>query len=158
MAVSAVPALIDALVSQAAASSSLDGVTVSDGYGISDTSADLLMIGVEDPDVEGAAFSADVQQSWATVGSGAATDEAGSVTCAAVAWNGDAGNAGQKAARDRAYAIAEAVSDLCSADVDLGVAALLWTRFGDSVQLMQNQDDSGSIAVVVFRVHFRARL
>lgn len=158
MALSAVPGLIDALATRASAAAALSGVTVCDGYGVTDTSADLLLIGVEDPDIEGAAFSADVTQQWATVGTGAAADETGSVTCAAVSWNGNSGNAGQKAARDAVFAIAAAVSQLCKDSPSLGVAELLWTRFGSQLQLMQNQDEQGSIATLVFRINFHARV
>ena len=49
-----------------------------------------------------------------------ARDQTGSVTCAALSWNGDAD---QKAARDAAYAVVAAVEDLLRTDPTLGVAA-----------------------------------
>lgn len=153
MATSVIPDLIDALV--AAATTALPSVNVTDGIGVTDDPGDFLMIGVEDPDIEGAAFSADTRQDWAAVGTGAPRDESGEITCVALSWNGD-GNA--KAARDGAYAITAEVEDLLRADPDLGVSALLWTGFGSSSQLSQAQGDGGASALLVFRINFRARI
>lgn len=155
MATSVIPALIDALV--AAARTALPNTRVSDGIGATDDPGDFLMIGVEDPDIEGAAFSADAKQDWASVGTGAPRDEQGEITCVAVSWNGN-GPEGAKAARDAAYAIAAAVEDLLRATPSLGVDGLLWTGFGSSSQLSQAQGDGGASALLVFRINFRARI
>lgn len=153
MATSVLPALIDAVV--AAARTNLPNVLVFDGVGVTDDPGDFLMIGVEDPDLEGAAFSADTRQDWAAAGTGAPRDEQGEITCAALSWNGD-GN--PKAARDGAYAIAAAVEDLLRANPSLDVAGLLWTSFGSSSQLSQAQGSGGASALLVFRINFRARI
>lgn len=153
MATSVVPALIDALVT--AARTTLPDVLVFDGIGQTDDPGDFLMIGVEDPDLEGAAFSADTKQDWAAVGTGAPRDESGEITCVALSWNGD-GN--PKSARDGAYAIAAAVEDLLRANAALGVPQLLWTSFGSSSQLSQAQGSGGASALLVFRINFRARI
>jgi hypothetical protein len=153
MATSVVPALIDALVAQA--TTALPSTLVFDGIGVTDDPGDFLMIGVEDPDIEGAAFSADTKQDWAAVGTGAPRDEQGDITCVALSWNGD-GN--PKAARDGAYAIAAAVEDLLRANASLGVSGLLWTSFGTSSQLSQAQGEGGASALLVFRINFRARI
>lgn len=154
MATSVVPDLIDALVTAAGAALS---VTVYDGIGVTDDPGDFLMVGVEDPDLEGAAFSADVKQEWAAVGTGAPRDETGEITCAALSWNGN-GYAGVKQARDGAYAITEAVENLLRANPSLGVAGVLWTGFGTTSQLSQAQDAQGASALLVFRINFRARI
>lgn len=153
MATSVIPALIDALVSAALAA--LPTTLVFDGIGMTDDPGDFLMIGVEDPDIEGAAFSADTRQEWASVGTGAPRDEQGEITCVALSWNG---NSDPKAARDGAYAIAAAVENLLRANPSLGVAGLLWTGFGSSSQLSQAQGSGGASALLVFRINFRARI
>src|SRR5689334_3843760 len=99
MATSAVPALIDALVS--AADAALSNVAVYDGVGNSDDPGDFLMVGVDDPDRTDDVASASATQQWAGVGNASARDEEGDVTCAALSWNG---NSNQKQARDGAYA------------------------------------------------------
>jgi hypothetical protein len=153
MATSVVPALIDALV--AAATTALPDVLVFDGIGVTDDPGDFLMVGVEDPDIEGAAFSADTKQDWAAVGTGAPRDEQGDITCVALSWNGDGD---PKAARDDAYAIAAALEDLLRDTPALGVPGLLWTSFGTSSQLSQAQGPDGASALLVFRINFRARI
>lgn len=155
MATSVVPALIDALV--AASTTALPSVRVSDGIGATDDPGDFLMIGVEDPDIEGASFSAETRQDWASVGTNAPRDEQGEITCVAVSWNGN-GPEGAKAARDGAYAISAAVENLLRDTPALGVAGLLWTSFGSSSQLSQAQGSTGASALLVFRINFRARI
>lgn len=152
MGVSVVPALIDALL--AAAKTELPSTLVLDGFGVTDDPGDYLMIGVEDPDLEGFAFSADARQEWANVNH-LVRDESGDITCAALSWNGDGD---QKAARDAVYATAGAVENLLRDNPSLGVAGVLWTGYGSSAQLMQNQDKHGAIALLVFRINFRARI
>lgn len=152
MATSVVPALIDALVEQATAA--LPDVNVYDGFGVTADPGDFLMIGVEDPDAEDAAFSADARQEWANANH-TTRDESGEITCCAVSWNGDAD---QKTARDGAYAITAAVETCLRETPALGLDNLLWTGFGSSTQLSQVQGDSGAAAMLVFRIAFRARI
>lgn len=152
MAVSVVPALIDALF--AAATTALPNVNVYDGFGVSEEPGDFLMIGVEDPDIESAATSANSSQSWAHIGA-VSRDEEGEITCAALSWNGDA-NA--KAARDAVYATAEAVATLLRANPSLSLSTLLWTSYGTTTELSQQQGEGGASALVVFKVNFRARI
>lgn len=154
MATSVVPALIDALVSTA--TTALPNTLVFDGIGVTDDPGNFLMIGVEDPDIEGAAFSSDAKQAWANANY-STRDEEGEITCAALSWNGN-GYEGVKAARDGAYAIAAAVENLLRANPSLGVDGLLWTGFGSSSQLSQAQDSQGASALLVFRINFRARI
>lgn len=153
---SVVPDLIDALFTKA--TDALEGVTVYDGFGVTNDPGDFLMIGVEDPDSQDAAYSAETEQDWAEVGANlgsAERDETGTLTCAALSWNGDAN---QKQARDAAYAITSKLEDLLRADPTLGLTSLLWTSFGTSSQLSQAQDSQGALALLVFRIYFRARI
>ena len=155
MATSAVPAVIDALVTLAR--TTLPDALVFDGIGVTNDPGDFLMIGVEDPDIEGAAFSADSKQEWANANY-TARDEEGDITCVALAWVGESGDEGQKAARDAAYAITAALEAALHPNPTLGLSSVLWTSFGVSSQLSQAQGKGGSSALIVFRIHFRARL
>jgi hypothetical protein len=155
MATSTVPALIDALVTNAR--TSLPDVDVYDGFGMSDDPGDFLMIGVEDPDLAQAATSAQAQQAPATMGMQRSRDETGSVTCAALSWNGDAD---PKAARDGAFATVAAVEDMLRLNPSQGLGAegLFVCQFGGNLTLSQQQDGDGASALVVFTVDFRARI
>lgn len=152
MATSAVPALIDAMFT--AFTAALTGVKVYDGFGVSDDPGDFLMIGVEDPDLEGFGFSADVKQDWANANY-TAREESGDIVCAALSWNGD-GN--QKVARDAVYATQSAVENVLRGNPSLGVSTVLWTSFGTSAQLSQIQDHKGCAALLIFRIFFRAQI
>jgi hypothetical protein len=152
MGTSAVPALIDALVSTAR--TALPNVLVYDGFGVSDEPGDFLMVGVDDPDAPDQAVSADTQQDWANANY-TARDETGTVTCAALSWNGDGD---QKAARDACYAITAALEAALRTTPSLGVASVLWTSYGTTARLTQAQDGSGALALLVFSVAFRARI
>ena len=155
MATSAVPEVIDALVTLAR--NTLPGTLVFDGIGMTDDPGNFLMVGVEDPDLEGAAFSAEVRQEWAYANHTTRNEE-GDITCVALAWVGESGSEGQKAARDAAYAITASLEDALRVEPSLGIPTLLWTGFGTSSQLSQAQDVGGSSAMVIFRIHFRAQL
>lgn len=153
--VSIVPAIIDALV--AAATSALPGVTVTDGQGVTGNTNAVLMIGVNSPDITVPATAANSQQAPATYSTNRTRDETGDVYCTAVAWNG---NNDQKQARDDAFALAEAVADLCRTNPSLGLSAggYVVCGYGGTGQLDQDQDDSGATASLVFSVAFRARI
>ena len=154
MSTSAVPAVIDALVT--ATRTSLPSLRVYDGVGISDDPGDWLMIGVDDPDVESRrrTFAATARQEWAHANF-TARDEEGDVTCVAMSWNGDADI---KAARDAVYATTAAVETVLRANPSLGVPNVLWTSFGPDLDLSQMQGENGASAFVIFTVRFRARL
>ena len=152
MATSVIPALIDALVTNAKAN--LADINVLDGYGVTDDPGDFLMVGVDDPLRDDEAQSGTSQQSWANA-NGTARDEIGDVWCSAYSWNG---NGDQKGARDAAYATVAAVENMLRANPALGVAGLIYSEFGTSQTLTQNQDEHGASARVSFQVHFRARI
>jgi hypothetical protein len=150
----AIPALIDALVAQANTSLA-DNILVLDGFGVTaDPAEQYLFIGVDDVDSMDQAFSASAAQEWAHANY-TARDEEGYVVCAAGAWNGDGD---QKAARDDAFAIVNAMETALRANPSLGVSTLLWTSVGTRIALSQNQSESGASAVVVFNVTYRARI
>lgn len=153
---SVVPALIDALVQKAAAA--LPAVLVSDGFTLTEDPGDFMMIGVEDPDNEGFETSADSQQEWAHANH-TARNQTGDITCAALSWNG---NSDQKAARDAAYRLTSALATLLRNDPSLGLvpgsASMLVASFGTREQLIQTKDEKGALSLVVFTVHFQARI
>lgn len=156
MATSVVFALIDTLVEHFR--EALAEVNVYDGFGISEDASDFLMIGVEDPNGS-EPTSADVTQEWA--GLGAKTRyEGGTVTCAALAWRGNPGDAGQAEARASAAAIVSAVENDLREDPNLGgvVPGLMWTGFGTRLRLVQDQTESGPMALVIFDIAFKARI
>ena len=154
MAVSAVFDLIDALVAQLPAAMP-PGVQVFDGFPDTDaTPAQFVVIGVPDPTDESAATSASSQQQWGPIGN-RARDEEGDVFCVANVTNGD-GSA--SAARASLKAILTAVESLLRTDPTLGVPTLLWTSYGTSTDLMQDQDDLGALAMLTFSIHYRARI
>lgn len=156
MASSIIPALIDALVSQATAA--LPSVQVFDGYGITDDPGDFLMIGVDDPDSPNSANSANAQQRAATAGTSRSRDEEGTVTCVALSWNG---NANQKAARDGAFAIVAAVENFIRTATPqpyFGVTGLYKVGFGGNVDLSQDQNAGAAMALITFSVTFTARI
>lgn len=154
MAISVVPALIDALVTTARANVPA-GVNVFDGFGVSDDDpGSFLKVGVDDAGRADAAVAATSAQAWAHANT-TEREELGEIQLVASAWNGDAD---QKAARDAAYAIAESLAAALRANPSLGLPTLLWTSFGTQFELHQDQTDGGAVAEVRFQVHFEARI
>lgn len=157
MATSVVPDVIDALVSKATTALAESAVYVSDGYAVTADPGDFLMIGVEEPTISTAAFSASSEQSAATMGTGRPRDEEGTVTCAAYSWNGDGV---QKTARDAAYSYMAAVEGFLRTTPGLGITgySLVVAEMGTTQRLSQNQNTDGADALLIFNVRFRARL
>lgn len=158
MAVSVVPALIDTLCTVAKAALE-PAVRVLDGPGVTDDPGDFLMVGVDDPNNADSPESGRSQTDWAALGQ-RARNQVGDITCAALAWNGD-GN--QKAARDAAYSYMEVLAALCTRPrqnpdcLQELVPGVIWAVVGDD-RLTQDQYESGVMALVVFSVHFTARI
>ena len=159
MATSAVPALIDAMVTQATAT--LTTVRVYDGFGISEDPSDFLMVGVDDPDPQSSGLSASHDQAQMAMGpAGTVYRETGTLTLAAYSFNGDAI---QKTARDAVYAIRNAVDNLIrtthvsgpSPSV-LGVAGVDRATVVSSA-LQQNVWETND-ALLVFSVAFEATI
>lgn len=155
MAVSVLPDLITQLVAQCDAA--LSTVQVYDGVGISEDPGDFLMIGVDDPDSDGLAASGQARQTPGPLGTNRPRDEIGTVTCAALSWNGDSDPA---AARTALKATTTAVENLLRSSPNLGgtVTGLLWTGFGEQARLIQAQDTHGAMALLIFDIAFRARI
>lgn len=156
MGTSVVFGLIDELVTHFR--DALADVMVSDGFGLSADARDFLMVGVEDPNGS-EATSADVQQEWAGLGANARY-EAGTVTCAALAWRGNPGDEGQGEARAAAAAIVAAVENNLREDPNLGsaVPGLMWVGFGTRIRLVQDQTEAGPMALVVFDIAYKAKI
>lgn len=155
MATSVIPALIDALIAQAQTALG-DAIAVHDGYGVSGNVADNLMVGVEDPFSDQAAPSADSQQSWQGIGPNAPRDEVGDITCVAYATSG---GKDQSVVRTAVFAITAAVENLLRASPDLGLGpSVRPLGFGSDLKFMQDQDADGVWALVVFSIHFEARI
>ncbi len=159
---SVVPNLIDALLAAAEEPVVALGARVVDGYGVSDDPADALFVGVDDPFSSSRASSADTAQGVATAGTQRPREETGSIQCAALATDG---TPSQKIARDKAYAIAEALATLVRnasgpgvATPPFGVTGLLSVGFGEHSTLYQNQTDKGADALLIFDVTFTARI
>jgi hypothetical protein len=136
---SALPDVVDALIDLA--STALPSLRVFDGIGASNDPGDFLMVGVEDPDIDRAAFSAEVSQ-----------------TCA-LSWNGDSSDAGQKAARDAAFETVAAVETILRTTAPtLDLDEVLKTEFGDRLTVSQAQGDTGASCMVIFSVAYLARV
>lgn len=152
MATSVIPGLMDAII--ATAEDVLE-IRVVDSIGHANDPGDYLMVGVEDPDVEGYTVSARSAQDWANANY-TSRDEEGDVTCAAYSWNGDTD---QKAARDAVYATAAALEQSLRENPPQNLPDVLWTSFGVSgSELNQIQDKNGAAALLLFSIHFKARI
>lgn len=158
MATSRIPALIDALVAQLPALLGANNVTVFDGYGVSNTRRDTVMVGVDNRTAANPAFSAQSTQDPATANSQRNRDQNGAVTCAFYARRGAGANQ-QKAARDAVYGYLALLEGALRADPTLGIAAggNFQAQIGDE-RLSQNQNNKGADALLVFNVRFFARL
>lgn len=155
MATSALPSVVDGLVTLSTAA--LPNALVLDGPGVTDDPGNFLMIGVEDPDIESAAFSADVSQERISMAGG--RQESGTITCCALSWNGDGSNAGQKSARDAAFATVAVVENIVRVtSPTLGVSAVRKTELGERLTVSQAQGDTGSSCMVIFSVAYLAIL
>jgi hypothetical protein len=150
VATSVIPAIIDAVVAQLPAYMPT-GTLVYDGFPLTGNREHYVAVGVDDPDSEDAASSAQSEHARATFGT--PRHENGSVACAAVAWNGDGDI---KAARDAAFAMCTAAAALSLADKTLGVEGVLQTVYGTRQELRQAQTDEGAVAYVLFDILFAA--
>jgi hypothetical protein len=162
-----VPAVIDWLVSAAAASPLLGAanppVVVLDGPDVSpDVLAQprLLWVGASgphDPAVEAAAAQSD----WPILDAARTTDEDVEITCAAEYWSG---SAAMKVNRDGCAAIVDAFASLLRGtpqaggpgDTTMG-GLVFWSRVSP-VSWQQEQRSDGSAALCQFKVMYRGRV
>jgi hypothetical protein len=110
---------------------------VLDGQGATDDPGNFLMVGVPDPNSDEAAASASGTLEWAGLGHRTSKED-GRVSCCALAWSGDSGNAAQKAVRQTVRDIAATVEADLRNDPNLGgvVPGLNWVRYaGDFASL-----------------------
>lgn len=150
--------LISALVDVCAAAVPA-GVAVYDGQGASEDPGNFVMIGVGDPNDSAATSSASGELEWAGLGH-KSSKERGSVSCCAVAWTGDSGNAAQKAVRQTVRDIVSAIETALRADPNLGgvVPGLNWVRYSGSFDLDQLSASDGVAAVFRFEITYIASL
>lgn len=158
MVASAVPAILDALIDQ------LGGpleaamgapVRIFDGFEATpEDPGDFVMVGIEDPDTDDFGWSGESTADWAHA-DGTERDEAGTVTCSALSWNGDGD---QRLARTRVFQLLDAIAGHVGTNYTLGIPYVLWLTFGGDLQFSQQQSDGGASALVVFKLAFRARI
>ena len=157
MTTSRVPALIDYLVAQFQAASTLGGasppVLVFDGPPTSADPAPLgVYVGVGDVFADTPPTAATSEQT--AVGLAQKREELATIHLAAVAW---AGTDDMKTVRASAYAIAAAVEDLVRADTALaGLPGAALARPGvTGIVLQQNNTAQGAVAQVSFQITYR---
>lgn len=146
---SVLPDLVDALV--AACTTALTAATVTDGLAFEWNTGDYLMIGVDDPDgLKAQAGNAEQEQVTNND-----RDESGDLTCAALAVNGQAD---QKSARDAVFGLMAAVESLLRARSVIVSGVKFWQLDLASFVYSQNIPDLGTSALLVFRIHYVARI
>jgi hypothetical protein len=156
MAVSYVPVIMAALVTQATAA--LPAVTVSYGWrDTEDNPGDWLMIGVPDPFGSDAANVSTSTQVMATAGTPRSRDENVSIPCHAYSANGDRD---QQAALEAAMATFEAAAALVRVTPDLGIShsQKLILQVSDVNIYLSDTGEAGAEALVVFTVAADTRI
>lgn len=120
MAVSLMPALLSALVTQGAAALPGQSVLLG-GIGPTDDPAkSALWVGIQDPKASGPDSPGEGSQTMATCGLPRSREEVGTVTCAAIGWNGDMDT---DAAMADAFATFETIASLVRVDPTLGLSS-----------------------------------
>lgn len=133
----------------------LPSFTVYDGVGASDDPGNFLMVGVPDPDSDQPPTSADSKQEWAGLGA-KRRDEEGTVTCCALAWNGE--TQGLLEARAVLRTMFDALAALHVEDPTLGIGSVMWTGLGKNIRVDQIQSEKGSMVLIVFDIDYKARI
>lgn len=162
---SAIPAVIDYLVTTCEASSALGAATpavvVVDGPNVTDdllTNQRLLWIGYDL--VAATHDAASSTQDWPLLDAAKTDDETGDVICTAQFWSGDTA---MKTNRDGCKAIVDAVAGLLRGtpvaggpgDTTMG-GLVFWSRISATAWSQQQRSD-GAAVVCVFTVSFMAR-
>ena len=158
MLVSIIPSLIERLLRTA--EDNLTEIAVHDGIPVTDQpDIRALYIAVEDPDTPGLEWATDASQDWATSGRDATREEAGDITCAAIAWNGNTGPDATRQAREEAYEIVAKFGTVLRADPTLdGLPGLLWVSLGTRFRHGAVQGTQGAECHLIFTIHFEAYL
>lgn len=160
MSTSAVPAVLDYLVTTFTNSASLGasttapvavyfGVTVTNDY-----PPLALYIGVDDPDASPFFTGGSSTQAWVGPGN-RKRDEHLSVRCVAQAWSGDTD---VRALILQAYQIVSAVEDETRVDANLGGNVLFTEPGVTNLELRHGQFKNGALARVLFTVDCFARI
>jgi len=153
MATSVVPALIDALVTQAR--SALPNTLILDGIGNTDDPGDYLMVGVDDPDADDESGAADITQQPLAFGSTRPRRETGVIHMAARSVDGASS---AKTARDAVYALQEALAAVLRTTDSLGIAGVMSLGNGANVRLLQSQTSYGATATLLYDIAFDAQI
>jgi hypothetical protein len=150
--------LVSALV-DTCASVVPSGVAVYDGQPSTDDPGSFLMVGVADPNSADSATSASGTLEWAGLGHNT-SKEHGTITCCAMAWTGNVGNAAQKDVRQAVRDISSAVEVVLRTDPNLGgvVPGLNWVRYAGDWNLEQLSAFDGVAAVFHFEIAYQASL
>lgn len=126
-------------------------ITVNDGPKLpGDKQYQALWVGYDVINDDGNAV--DSAQAWAQMGA-RRKEETGTVNCSLMAWSGDADTLGRRVQVADALSAAEAAH---RADITLG-GVVLYSNFGERVQLVQDLTESGNQVACVFTVSFLAR-
>lgn len=146
---SRVPEVIDRLVELGKADSALAGVRVADGPEVTEDAAQDWLIAGFDGDPAGDMQAAQTVGGWAGLGS--RREEQFQITVAAIASRGDTD---VRAARMRAYEIADRVEAWLANDPSLGLPEL--EAAIEASQLTQDQNTQGVQALLLLTVAGRA--
>ena len=158
MSTSAVPLLLDALVSTfttalATASLTAGPIVVYDGPTTSrDPQGEFVVVG-DNGDVTDDAEASRTEQQWAGIG-GRSKDETGGITCAVVCWSGDSEF---KPLRDRAFVLLGLLETALRANPQLGVLGPPGHAQIETVDLRQVLV-GGAVVRLVITVTFQARI
>lgn len=151
-AVSIVPDLIDRLVQLFSAQVPV-GVTVEDGWGITENSGVYLYVGADSPFAASQTTGATATQEW-PMSTTAGRREQGTITCAVVAWDG---SGDMKVARDAAFEVVAVAQRELRADTRLALDGLLKTSF-TGLDYGQDQTEDGAVCLCTFSIDFAADL
>jgi len=127
-----------------------------DGYPVDDDDRDMYAVGVEDPFDPGRTDSADSSRVY-PLAAGRAMDETGTIRCCLEVAVGEAGDAGMRAARERAFSALDAIEGYVRNT--LGALPAYQRTSVSDVRLYQDQRaDRGSWVLVAFSVAYLARI
>lgn len=146
---SVTPDLIKAL--RDAATAALPDVTVTNGLSREWNTGDYLMVGVDDPD----GLKAQASDSSHEQQTNNDRDQDGRLTCVALSTNG---HADQDDAMDAVYSIMGTVDMMLRSGAVTVAGVKFWQLDISDESYSQNIPDLGTSALLVFRIHFVARI
>ena len=143
MAHSTIPAALDNLIAALRSETQLSGVQIIDGQPITDLPGDFILVGFGDD--TGASVSG--SQVPASLGNLRRAEQF-TINCEISAWQG---STEMKIVRDRAFQILGCVEDVVRANASLN-DAVIFSDFGQSIDLNQIQTAQGAVAVIKFTI------